>query len=161
MLASTAFTDDSQGEIVDRSLDQIDRSLIALLRANAREPAASLARKLELSRSAVQERLARLARAGVIAGYTVTLGKDMAEPGLRAIVRFTMDPKHTPQVVKALRKFPEAEACFTTSGAFDLIVIVGAASAARLHEVLQAFGNLTGVERTTASIVLVNEFDNR
>ena len=146
---------------MNRRLDEIDRRLLALLKANARESTAALARRLELSRSAVQDRIARLERDGVIAGYTVRLGEDVASAGLRAIVRFTMDPKHTPAVVRELRKFPEAEACYTTSGAFDLIAIVAAESAGRLHEVLQAFGNLKGVERTTSSIVLVSEFDNR
>ena len=40
--------------------DRKDRQLLALLQANAREPTASLARKLGVSRSAVQERIARL-----------------------------------------------------------------------------------------------------
>ena len=39
-----------------------DSRLIALLKANAREPVASLARKLGLARSTVQERIARLER---------------------------------------------------------------------------------------------------
>ena len=41
-----------------------DAKLVALLRANAREPTASLARKLGLARSTVQERIARLERDG-------------------------------------------------------------------------------------------------
>ncbi len=146
---------------MNRRLDDIDRKLLSLLKANARESATALARRLDLSRSAVQDRIGRLERDGVIAGYTVKLGQEMARSGLRAIVRFTMDPKHTPAVVRELRKYPEAEACYITSGAFDLIAIVAAESAARLHEVLQAFGKLRGVERTTSSIVLVDEFDNR
>jgi len=146
---------------MNRRTDDTDRKLLALLKDNARESTAGLARKLDLSRSAVQDRIARLERDGVIAGYTVKLGKDMTESRLRAIVRFTMDPKHTPKVVRALREYPEAEACYTTSGAFDLIAIVAAESAGRLHEVLQAFGQLPGVERTTSSIVLVDEFDKR
>ena len=52
-------------------LDQTDRQLLALLRTDAREPVASLARKLELARSTVQERIARLERTGVVAGYTI------------------------------------------------------------------------------------------
>ncbi len=51
-----------------RTIDDIDRLLISLLSANARQPAALLARRLGLSRSAVQERLKRLERDGVIAG---------------------------------------------------------------------------------------------
>lgn len=144
-----------------RSHDRIGRDLLSLLRVNAREPIAALARKLDLSRSAVQERISRLERDGVIAGYTVRLGEDINEKRLQAIVRFTMDPKYTAEVVRQLRQVPEAEACFSVSGAFDLIVIVGAETAVRLHQVLQEFGELRGVERTTSSIVLVTEFDHR
>jgi DNA-binding Lrp family transcriptional regulator len=146
---------------MNRNLDDIDRNLIAMLQANARESTAALARRLDLSRSAVQDRIARLERTGVIRGYTVRLGAEAVQGRLQAIVRFTMDPKHTPAVVREIRKIPEAEACYLVSGAFDLIVMVAANSAARLHEVLQSFGNLRGVERTTSSIVLVNEFENR
>lgn len=144
-----------------RRQDKIDRELLALLKANAREPTASIARKLDLSRSAVQERIARLERDEVITGYTVRLGEDMLGDRLRAVVRFTMDPKHSPEVVKKLRRYPEAEACYSVSGAFDLIVFVGAETAVRLHQVLQEFGDIRGVERTTSSIVLVTEFEHR
>lgn len=146
---------------MNRSLDPIDRELIALLRSNARESTASLARRLDLSRSAVQDRIARLERRGTIVGYTLRLGENAVETRLQAIVRFTMDPKHTPEVVAELDRIPEAEACYSVSGAFDLIVMVSAESAVRLHQVLQAFGEMQGVERTTSSIVLVTEFDRR
>jgi len=146
---------------LNRQADRIGRELLALLKTNAREPTASLARKVGLSRSAIQERIARLEREGVISGYTVKLNAEMVQNKLRAIVRFTVDPKHTPEVVKDLRRCPEAEACFSVSGAFDLIVFVGAGTAVRLHQVLQEFGDMRGVERTTSSIVLVTEFDRR
>jgi len=144
-----------------REQDRIGRDLLAHLKANARASTALLARELGLSRSAVQERIARLERDGVIAGYTVRLGEETTQNRLQAIVRFTMDPKHTSEVVKNLRRIPEAEACFSVSGAFDLVVFVSAGSAVRLHQVLQDFGEMPGVERTTSSIVLVTEFDHR
>lgn len=144
-----------------RRSDRIDRELLALLKANAREPTASLARKLNLSRSAVQERITRLEREGVIVGYTIRLGEEMTTNRLQAIVRFTMDPKHAPEVVRELRRYPEAESCHSVSGAFDLVVFVAAETPVRLHQVLQEFGEMRGVERTTSSIVLVTEFDHR
>lgn len=152
---------DMKGLPIKREEDRIGRELIARLRANARESTASLARALGLSRSAVQERIARLERDGVIAGYTVRLGQQMPGNDLLAIVRFTIDPKHTGEIVQRLKRFPEAEACFSVSGAFDLIVIVAAATAVRLNQVLQDFGQLRGVERTTSSIVLATEFNRR
>jgi DNA-binding Lrp family transcriptional regulator len=144
-----------------RRPDEVDDALIALLKVDAREPVAALARRLGLSRSAVQERLARLERDGIIAGYTLRLNAAPARDRLQAIVRFTMNPKFTPQVVERIRHIPEAEACWSVSGAFDLVVFVSADSAVRLNQVLQSFGEIEGVERTTSSIVLVTEFDHR
>lgn len=46
-----------------------DARPIALLKANAREPAASLARKRGPARSTVQERVSRLEREGTILGH--------------------------------------------------------------------------------------------
>lgn len=147
--------------LLKRQEDRTGRELLALLKANARESTASLARKLGLSRTAVQERISRLEREGTISAFTVKLGADVGQSRLRAIVRFTMDPKFTGEVVKELRRIPEAEACYSVSGAFDLIVFVAAETAVRLHQVLQDFGEMRGVERTTSSIVLVTEFDHR
>src|SRR5256885_1234973 len=76
-----------------RSLDDTDRKMIALLRANARTPTAALARSLGLSRSAVQERLRRLERDQVIRGYTLTLGDDAARGGANAHGLQALDPK--------------------------------------------------------------------
>lgn len=142
-----------------RQIDQVDRKLIALLESDAREPLAVLARKLGLSRSTVQERLARLERDGVIEGYTVRLGADARAVQLQAIVRFTMDPKHTPSVVAQMKEMIEIKSCYSVSGAFDLIVFISAESALRLNQILDEIGNLGGVERTTSSVVLAVEFE--
>lgn len=144
-----------------RSLDRIDAKLLDLLKVNAREPTASLARKLDLSRSAIQDRMSRLERDGVIAGYTIKLGEDVPADRLQAIVRFTVDPKFTTDIIRKISESVEAKSCFSVSGAFDLVVIVGAETAVRLNQVLQEFGEIDGVERTTSSIVLDAAFDNR
>src|SRR4051794_5478855 len=59
--------------------DATDRRLLALLQANARESTATLARKLGIARTTVQERIARLQRNGTIAGYSVVLRRDPFE----------------------------------------------------------------------------------
>ncbi|WP_422368630.1 Lrp/AsnC family transcriptional regulator [Pelagibius sp.] len=144
-----------------RRLDSVDSKLVELLKANAREATASLARRLGLSRSAVQDRMSRLERDGVIAGYTIRLGKHSEEERLQAIVRFTVDPKYTTEIIRKIGNTVEARSCYSVSGAFDLIVIVDAETALRLNQVLQEFGEIEGVERTTSSIVLGAAFENR
>ena len=75
------------------NIDSTDRQLLALLRSDAREPVAALARKLDLARSTVQERIARLERTGVIAGYTIRAGEDFADRQILAHVMISVDPK--------------------------------------------------------------------
>jgi len=71
--------------VLDRpKVDEIDRQIIAILQGNAREPIASLARKVRLSRSAVQERLARLERNRIITGYTLRLSRDAPRAAVSA-----------------------------------------------------------------------------
>ena len=55
-------------------LDDVDRRLLSLLAADARVSQRKLARELHMSPPAVGERIARLERAGVIRGYTVSIG---------------------------------------------------------------------------------------
>jgi DNA-binding Lrp family transcriptional regulator len=52
-------------------LDATDEKLLKLLTANSREGTSSLARKLGLSRSTVQDRINKLVDRKVIAGFTV------------------------------------------------------------------------------------------
>eukprot|EP01041_Mallomonas_annulata_P020620 gene20621-40456_t len=51
-------------------LDDLDRRLIALLRADSRTPAATLAKSLKVSRGTVQNRVDRLLNRGFIQGFT-------------------------------------------------------------------------------------------
>ncbi len=135
-----------------------DSELLALLRANAREPTASLARKLGLARSTVQERIARLERDGVITGYTVRTA-DGAEGGkLRAIVMITTDLKQADRVTTELKRMPEVRTLSAVAGAYDLIAVVESDTASQIDALLDRIGRASGVARTVSSIVLSEKF---
>jgi DNA-binding Lrp family transcriptional regulator len=135
-----------------------DTKLLALLKANAREPTASLARKLGLARSTVQERIARLEREGVIRGYTVRLS-DQAEIGrLRAVVMITADPKQADRVAAELKRMPEVRSLSAVSGAYDMVANVEAETPARIDAALDRIGRAPGVARTVSSIILSEKF---
>ena len=134
-----------------------DSKLVALLRANAREPTASLARKLGLARSTVQERIARLEREGTVKGYTVKLAEDAAGH-LKAVVMISTDPKQGERVSAELKKLTEVRTLAAVSGASDLIATVEAESAPKLDAALDRIGRIHGVARTVSSIVLSEKF---
>jgi DNA-binding Lrp family transcriptional regulator len=131
-----------------------DTRLIALLRANAREPTASLARKLGLARSTVQDRIARLEHEGTIKGYTVKLAEEDSRH-LKAVVMISTDPKWGARVEAELKKMPDVRSLATVS---DLIATVEAETAAKLDAALDRIGHLAGVARTVSSIILSEKF---
>jgi len=135
-----------------------DQDLLALLRANAREPTASLARKLGLARSTVQERIARLEREGAIRGYTVRLADGADAKRLRAVVMISADPKQADRVTAELKKMPEVRTLSAVAGAYDLIATVESDSASRVDALLDRIGRAPGVARTVSSIVLSEKF---
>jgi DNA-binding Lrp family transcriptional regulator len=135
-----------------------DTKLLDLLRANAREPAASLARKLGIARSTLQERIARLEREGVIKGYTVRLSDEAATKNLRAVVMFVADARQADRVTAELKKITEVRSLAAVSGAHDMMAVVEADTAARMDAVLDRIGKANGVARTVSSIVLSEKF---
>ena len=140
-------------------MDQTDQKLLALLRANAREPLASLARKLDLARSTVQDRLKRLETEHVIAGYSVRLTQEHAQRRIQAHVMISADPKATAHLVGELKKMPELYKLAAISGTYDMMAELGAESTERIDAILDAIGRLRGVERTMSSIVLSVKFE--
>lgn len=143
-----------------RRLDETDRHLITRLQENARTPIAALARGVGLSRSAVQERLERLEKSGTIAGYTVKLG-DQARPVLLAEVMIQVEQKQSAGVVGALQKIPHCIRCLAISGEYDLIAEIAADTPEELDGVLDRIAELSGIKRTSSSIILSTKFDRR
>ena len=92
-------------------LDPLDRRLLALLQADARTSTADLARQLDVARTTVLARLARLERERVIVGYTVRLGQDEGERGVEAYVGITTAPKSAAGVTQRLAALPSCASC--------------------------------------------------
>ncbi|HEY5048152.1 MAG TPA: Lrp/AsnC family transcriptional regulator [Rhizomicrobium sp.] len=135
-----------------------DHKLLALLKANAREPTASLARKLGLARSTVQERMTRLEREGMIRGYTVRLSDEAEAKRLRAVVMITADPKQADRVNAELKRMSEVRSLAAVSGAYDMMAVVETDTTARMDAALDRIGKATGVARTVTSIILSEKF---
>lgn len=140
-------------------MDQTDKKLLALLQADARQPTSLIARKLGISRSTVQSRLARLEERKVIGGYTVRLNEDYAKARIQAHVLITVAPKLAPRVDAELQKIPEVTSLYSISGANDLIAILASETTGEMDQILDKIGRIAGIERTTTSIILSTKFE--
>jgi DNA-binding Lrp family transcriptional regulator len=135
-------------------IDATDRALIALLRANAREPVASLAQRLKLSRGTVQNRIDRMTAAGVIQGFTVRTLAEAEGERVRAVMTIAIEGERSGAVLKALRGFPEVAAVYTTNGRWDLVAELNTESLAAFSRTLDAIRMIEGVASTETSLLL-------
>lgn len=141
-----------------KELDTTDRRLLALLSRNARATTSALARELAISRSTVQDRIARLERRGVIEGYTIRFNESFRQRQLRAHVMIQVNPKRGQHVVEALQGIDAVKTLQTVSGMYDLVISLEVATTEDMDQVLDNIGALPGVEKTTTSIVLSTKF---
>lgn len=140
-------------------LDSIDRKLISILCENARMPASELARNLAVSRSTVLSRLQRLEKQQIIKGYTIKFGSEYEKRLVTSHVLLKLNQKLTGKTYIELKKKPEVSSLYAISGDNDLIAILKTESTEQLSKILDEIGNLSGVERTTSSVILETKFD--
>ena len=130
-----------------------------MLQANARESAATLARKLGIARTTVQERIARLERNGIIAGYTVILKRDLFGSTVDVFIHISIAQHHRKTIIEHLRQLPEVTLCLTVSGDFELFCRARVAQLEDVQPVLEEIGGFSGVERVRPIVVLANNFE--
>lgn len=136
--------------------DDLDRRLVALLRADSRTPAAVLAKALKVSRGTVQNRIDRLVSGGVIQGFTVRTRPDEADGRVRAVMSIAIEGERSAAVVKALRGFPEVAAIHTTNGRWDLIAELDVETLAAFSRTLDGIRQIEGIAVTETSILLAS-----
>jgi DNA-binding Lrp family transcriptional regulator len=138
-----------------------DEDLLGLLKLNAREPIAALARKLGVSRTTVQDRLKRLEEAGVISGYSVRLGKAAKVPGISALVTLGVEPRQQIEVARVMCTYPQVESLHTVSGKFDLVAVVKTPTSEDMDKLIDKIGMLKGVNDIETAVILSTKLDRR
>jgi Lrp/AsnC family transcriptional regulator, leucine-responsive regulatory protein len=135
-------------------MDDKDRLLISLLKRDARRPIVALARDLGLSRSATQERLAKLISSGAISSFTIVEGKANAiEQAAYILIRLEKG-KTCAQVVPKLKVIDFVTSIHSVAGLFDLVVRVDASSVSGLESSRSKIAAVLGVAEVTTLISL-------
>jgi len=135
-------------------MDDLDRRLIALLRANARATVASIAKSLHVARGTVQNRIAKLERDGTITGYTVRLKPHVDEHRIAALMSIAVEGNRAESVLRTLRGDPAIEALHTTNGRWDIVAELRADSLEAFDRVLGRIRQVDGIASTETSLLL-------
>jgi len=106
-------------------MDAIDKKLLTYLQQDAKKTTKELSTRLNLSVTAVYERIKKLEREGVVSKYVALLDKKKIEKGFMVICQIKLVQHNVNSVTtfeKEVVKLEEVLECFHVSGDYDYIL---------------------------------------
>ena len=135
-------------------LDSKDQQLISLLRKDARMATVTLAKKLGVSRSTIQNRIGKLEKNGIILGYTLKLKPEAESYPVRLFMNISVEAKSEASVINSLRQYPEVIAIHHTSGHWDLIAEIRTETLPQLNTLLGQIRLNKGILKTETNLLM-------
>lgn len=136
-------------------MDAIDYEILACLKENSRENATNIGAKINLSTSAVIERIKKLENIGIIEKYTTIIDQSALGRDLMAFIYVSLEhPKFNEGFVKQINKNSSISECHYIAGDFDFILKVVTKTGKTLEEVLNYIKSISGVSLTRTTVVL-------
>jgi Lrp/AsnC family leucine-responsive transcriptional regulator len=118
-------------------VEDLDRRIVDLLRADGRMSYTDLGKAMGLSTSAVHQRVRRLEERGVIKGYAAIVDHTALDLPLTAFVSITpLDPAAPDDIPDRLREMSELEACHSVAGSENYILKVRVGAPGDLEDLL-------------------------
>jgi Lrp/AsnC family leucine-responsive transcriptional regulator len=131
-------------------LDAVNLRLLEELSSNGRVGIAELGRRVGMSAPAVAERLQRLERAGVIAGYRAEIDPASVGFPVSAVVRIRPSPGQLQRIPEIAQETREVAECYRITGEDCYLMRLHLRSIDDLEETLDRF---TPYGLTTTSII--------
>lgn len=136
-------------------MDLIDYKLLACLKENSRENATTIGGKINLSTSAVIERIKKLENSGVIEGYTTIMNQAALGRDIMAFIYVSLEhPKYNENFIRLINENSSISECHYIAGDFDFILKAVTEKRSKLEEVLNYIKAIKGVSLTRTSVVL-------
>ena len=133
--------------------------LLKLLKENARETDAVLAKQLGTTEEDVKARIAAYEREGVIRGFQALINPNRDDDtSARAVIELRVRPEREggfDRLATRVSKFPQVEALFLMSGGFDLLLFVKGKNLKEVAEFVSvSLATLDGVISTETHFML-------
>ncbi|MBS9463012.1 Lrp/AsnC family transcriptional regulator [Flagellimonas sp. 389] len=144
-------------------LDEKDRKLIKLLQEDCKKTTKEYADSLELSKTAVYERIRRLERFGVVTKYVALVNKEKVHRDFTVLCHVRL-VQHTKQNIlrfeREILKLDEVSECFHISGDYDYILKINVSNMKEYREFMVA--KLTAISNigSTQSSFTIKEVKN-
>ncbi|NWG26105.1 MAG: Lrp/AsnC family transcriptional regulator [Pseudorhodoplanes sp.] len=141
-----------------RSLDSIDRKILATLQRDGRMSLADLAQQVGLSPSPCLRRVRMLEEAGVIARYVAMVDQQAVGLPVSVFVSIKLESQREEALTKfgkSIERWPEVLECYLMTGPRDYLLRVVVADLAAYERFLkQKLTRLTGIASIESSFAL-------
>ncbi|WP_299379998.1 Lrp/AsnC family transcriptional regulator [uncultured Kiloniella sp.] len=137
-------------------MDTKDQKLLLLLRQNARASIKELAAGIDLSRTALVERIKRLEKDGEITGYTLKPTNKKTKIRLYLMVK-----THLPSceiIAPRLERIPSVTACHSLGGSIDMVIELALETTQEANEIRELVSNYPEVSEVSTSTILKTHF---
>ena len=136
-------------------MDKIDIKIVEALKNNARENASLIGSKVNMSVSAVIERIKKLENSGIIQQYTLVLDPKKLGLDLTVFMMVSLEhPKYTAKFAEFVNGNAQIIECQYIAGDFDFLLKIISKSTQTLEDLLNEIKCINGVCRTKVSVVL-------
>ena len=136
-------------------IDEVDSSILRLLRENARMSFTEMARQTGISDATIQNRLKRMRERGIIERLTVIAKPEATGYVVTAIMLVQTDTEKHDEAKKALSELPEISEVYSVLGEYDLFVKVWAKSLEELNRIINDhIRSIEGIEDLLEIVVV-------
>ena len=143
-------------------IDDVDSRIISVLAADGRRSYADIGAEVGLSTAAVHERVKKMLEKGVIRRFSISVDPERVGLNFTAFVAIRNDGGiHCRDVAPRLLAMPQVEELHSVAGEYDFLAKVRTTHARALEDVIYQIKAIQGVARTTSTVVLNTEFEDR
>ena len=136
------------------ALDTIDVKILEVLQDNARVSISELSKQVNLSLSAVSERLKKLENSNIIEQYTTVLNPAAMEKELSAIMMISMeDPSDTDEFRRLVQDLDEILECHYITGTYDYVLKITTKNMATLEQLMNKIKSIKSIKHTETNVI--------
>lgn len=136
-------------------MDVIDVKILEVLQDNSRVSISELSKKVNLSLSAVSERLKKLENSRVINKYTAILEPKLLGKDLSVVISIGLESTAQLENFMAfVQDEPEILECHYITGEYDYLLKVTTTNTQSLEKIMNRIKSFEGIKRTQTNVIL-------
>ncbi|MBQ7153733.1 MAG: Lrp/AsnC family transcriptional regulator [Clostridia bacterium] len=142
-------------------MDSVDLKILRCLQKNARMKASAISEEINLSVSAVTERIRRLESSGIIRQYTLLLDQQKLNYGIEALMEVRLEHlRYFDTVAAKIQNDPGIVSCYCLTGDCDFMLRIMTNSTESLEKLHREIMGLEGVSTTKTYFIIQHLKEN-